>query len=42
MCSGLEKLPQYDHGPLPSFEEQHEEVAEARRRFDERLSKELG
>jgi N-methylhydantoinase B len=37
-----EELPQFDHGPLPSLEEQREEVAEARRRFDEWLSKELG
>jgi N-methylhydantoinase B len=37
-----EELPQFDHGPLPSLEEQREEVAESRRRFDEWLSKELG
>jgi N-methylhydantoinase B len=37
-----EKLPQFDHGPLPSLEEQREEVAESRRRFDEWLSKERG
>jgi hypothetical protein len=37
-----EALPQFDHGPLPSLEEQREEVAAARRRFDEWLSKELG
>ena len=37
-----EELPQFDHGPLPSLEKQREEVAEARRRFDEWLSKELG
>jgi N-methylhydantoinase B len=36
-----EELPQFDHGPLPSLEEQREEVAESRRRFDEWLSKEL-
>jgi N-methylhydantoinase B len=35
-------LPQFDHGPLPSLEEQREEVAETRRRFDEWLSEELG
>jgi N-methylhydantoinase B len=35
-------LPQFDHGPLPSIEEQRKEVAETRRRFDEWLSKELG
>jgi N-methylhydantoinase B len=35
-------LPQFDHGPLPSLEEQRKEVAETRRRFDEWLSKELG
>ena len=38
----MEKLPQIDYGPLLSLEEQREEVAETRRRFDERLSKELG
>lgn len=38
----MEKLPQFDYDPLPSFEEQREEVAETRRRFDEWLSKELG
>jgi hypothetical protein len=32
----------FNHGPLPSFEEQCEVVTEARRRFDEWLSKELG
>ncbi len=37
-----EELPQFDHGPLPSLEEQRKEVAETRRRFDEWLSKELG
>ena len=37
-----EELHQFDHGPLPSLEEQREEVAESRRRFDEWLSKELG
>jgi N-methylhydantoinase B len=35
-------LPEFDHGPLPSIQEQRKEVAETRRRFDEWLSKELG
>jgi hypothetical protein len=38
----LEKLPQIDYDPLLSLEEQREEVAETRRGFNERLSKELG
>jgi N-methylhydantoinase B len=35
-------LLEFDHGPLPSLEEQREEVIETRRRFDEWLSEELG
>ncbi len=35
-------LPEFDHGPLPSLEEQREEVSETRRRFDEWLSEERG
>jgi N-methylhydantoinase B len=35
-------LSQFDHGPLPSLEEQREEVSETRRRFDEWLSEERG
>src|SRR5215210_6861794 len=34
----IEPLPQFDHGPLPSLEEQREEVSQSRRRFDEWLS----
>jgi hypothetical protein len=41
-CSGSERLPQIDYGPLLSLEEQREEVAETRKRLGERLSKELG
>ncbi len=37
-----DSLPQFDHGPLPSLEEQREEISETRRRFDEWLSRELG
>jgi len=30
-----EELPKFEHGPLPSLEEQCKEVAETQRRFDE-------
>ena len=37
-----EELPQFDHGPLPSLDEQRKEVPETRTRFDEWLASELG
>jgi N-methylhydantoinase B len=37
-----EELPQFDHGPLPSLDEQRKEVAETRTRVDEWLASELG
>lgn len=37
-----EELPRFDHGPLPSLEEQRRLIAEDRRRFDEWNSQEVG
>jgi N-methylhydantoinase B len=36
------ELPNFDHGPLPSLDEQREVIAETRREFNEWLSGELG
>ncbi|HET7478464.1 MAG TPA: hydantoinase B/oxoprolinase family protein [Rubrobacteraceae bacterium] len=36
------ELPQFDHGPLPSLEEQRIAIAETRRKFNEWLSGEMG
>ena len=40
--NGRGELPEFDHGPLPSLDEQRMVIADTRREFNEWLSKELG